>query len=450
MDKTTLRPISGFPELLPGEQITFNRTVATIRKGFEKAGAVPVETPAVERVETLLSKGGIDKEVYGLKRLKDNESNDDSDLALHFDLTVPLARYVAQHQHNLAFPFKRYQIQPVWRGERAQAGRYRQFYQCDIDVIGNGSLSLLHDAEMPLIIFDIFQELDIGKFTIRINNRKVITGFLETVGLRDDRIAPALRAVDELEKRGVSHTTDVLLSLGVPSSDIPKVLTFFGGGVEKGEDVFHYLDSISGGPVFEEGVAELHKVIETIGLLGMPTEYFQVDLSVARGLDYYTGTIYETHLVGHRGIGSICSGGRFDDLASHFTNGQKFPGVGISIGLSRLFPRLIKIGALVADKPTTAHVLIVSADNESTEECLKLATDLRMSGLNTEVFLEQKKLGAKMKYANRTGVRFVIIAGSSEFSSGLFVLRNMETGDQKTIGLDRLGRELKTLMSVQS
>ena len=317
MDKKILQPISGFPELLPGEQITFNRMVSAIRNGFESAGAVPIETPAVERVDTLLKKGGIDKEIYALTRLRETSSTDEKDLALHFDLTVPLARYVAQHKQNLAFPFKRYQIQPVWRGERAQAGRSRQFYQCDIDVIGNGELSLLYDAEMPFVIFNIFRELDFGQFEIRINNRKIIVGFLEMMGVSSEKVPAALKAVDELEKKGIAYTTDNLVALGICESDVPKVLEFFEGG-KSDSDVFDYLEGMDGDERFRNGVSELQKVLEAIETLGMPSEYYRVDLSVARGLDYYTGTIYETHLVGHRGIGSICSGGRFDDLASHF------------------------------------------------------------------------------------------------------------------------------------
>lgn len=442
MNKELLNAISGFPEMLPGEQITFNRIVDTIRKGFESAGAVPIETPAVERVDTLLAKGGVDKEVYGLKRLKADEQSDDNDLALHFDLTVPLARYVAQHKNELTFPFRRYQIQPVWRGERAQAGRYRQFYQCDIDVIGNGDLSILHDAEMPFIIYTIFRQLDIGKFLIRINNRKIITGFLASVGIKNEGIQEALKAVDDLEKKGIADTSQRLEALGISASKVKETLDFF---EKKGsnEEILQYLHTISGDEAFNVGVDELSTVIQAIESLGVPSDYYCIDLSVARGLDYYTGTIYETRLVGQAGIGSICSGGRYDDLASHFSGGAKYPGVGISIGLTRLFPRLLQIGAIKADSPRTADVMIAALDNDHLLDYLKIGAQLRNSGINTEVYLDGKKLGVQMKYANKKGVKYVILIGEDEFSKHTFILRDMNTGDQETLPIENIVEEVK-------
>ena len=442
MSKEILNPISGFPEMLPGEQITFNKIVEVIRKGFESAGAVPIETPAVERVDTLLAKGGIDKEVYGLKRLKEDGNSDDKNLALHFDLTVPLARYVAQHKNELTFPFRRYQIQPVWRGERAQAGRYRQFYQCDIDVIGNGDLSILHDAEMPFVIYNIFRRLDIGKFIIRINNRKIITGFLEYVGVSHDNIQEALNAVDDLEKKGIADTSNRLMGLGVAETDVSKTLEFF---EKKGtnEEVIEYLRTVASSESFVAGVNELAIVVKAIDRLGVPTDYYCIDLSVARGLDYYTGTIYETRLVGQAGIGSICSGGRYDDLAGHFAGGAKYPGVGISIGLTRLFPRLIQIGVIQPDSPRTADIMIASLDSSRSLDYLKVGSNLRNAGINTEVYLDDRKLGAQMKYANKKGVKYVVIIGEEEFSNGTFILRDMSNGEQETYQLLDIVEELR-------
>jgi len=329
--------ISGFPELSPSEQITWNNVISIIKSNYESVGAVPIETAAVERISTLEGKGSNDKEIYALRRLAVNDGeNGEVPLALRFDLTVPMARYVGENSHYLAFPFKRYQMQPVWRGERSQRGRYRQFQQCDIDVIGDGSLSLLNDAEMPVIIFRIFSELKIGKFVISINNRKILTGFLEGIGFAESKVSKVIKIVDNMDKVGLDETTEDLVSLGASLDAVDELVQFFrmeGSTDEK----LGRLQDCSFNETYSKGVSELRDVISYMRMLGLPDEYFKIDVGIARGLDYYTGTVYETRLSSHPGIGSICSGGRYDQLLERLGAKRKMPGVGISIGLSRLF-----------------------------------------------------------------------------------------------------------------
>jgi histidyl-tRNA synthetase len=437
--------ISGFPEFLPGEQITFNQVVEVIRKGFERAGAVPIETPAVERIETLsTAKGNISKEVYGLRRLKAEEGDDATDLALHFDLTVPLARYVAEHANDLAFPFRRYQIQPVWRGERAQAGRYRQFYQCDIDVIGEDELSLLNDAEMPFIIYQIFKELSIGHFQIRLNNRKILQGFLTHVGVAQLEVPNVIGIVDSLEKVGIAQVTEQLTESGLSGTAIQSILEFF-SMKKSNNELLSYLKSLNIQGEFATGLDELMIVLEGIGNLGVPDDYYGIDLSMVRGLDYYTGTIYETRLTGHAGIGSICSGGRYDNLAANFA-GKKYPGVGVSIGLTRLLPKLFELGIIQPSKPTVSSVLVMSLEQDRQQDYLKIGGLLRNAGINTEVYLESKKLAGQMKYANKKGIPFVVIIGQEEFESNTALIRSMKDGDQQSIQIDALVDTLQALI----
>lgn len=420
-------PISGFPEFLPAEQIAFNRVIDTIRRNYELTGAVPIETPAVERTSTLLAKGGNEKEIYGLRRLNADDS-EAKDLALHFDLTVPLARYVAQHQGKLIFPFRRYQIQPVWRGERAQSGRYRQFYQCDIDVIGENELSLLNDAEMPYVIYQIFRELNIGKFLIRINNRKVLKGFLASFGLDEKIIKRAIHIIDSIEKVDEKKTKEDLIGLGVSAIQSNELLDFF-TMTGSTDEILSFLNKKPINETYQEGVQELKQVVDAIRNLGIPDEYFTVDLKIARGLDYYTGTVYETKLINHPEIGSICSGGRYDELTGLFTE-KKYPGVGISIGLTRLLPLLLDAGVIPVPPPTVAPVLVTVLQPEHINKYLNIAATLRASGINTEIFLENKKLNAQMKYANKKGFKLVIVAGDDEFNRSIVMVKNMQTGEQ--------------------
>lgn len=445
MSGFNVQPISGFPEFMPGEQITFNRVVDVIRKGFERSGAVPIETPAVERIETLsTAKGNISKEVYGLRRLRAEEGDDGKDLALHFDLTVPLARYVSQHSNDLAFPFRRYQIQPVWRGERAQSGRYRQFYQCDIDVIGDGELSLLNDAEMPFVIYQIFKELNIGHFYIKINNRKILQGFLLNSGVAQEEIQNVIGIVDAIDKVGISQVREQLSQANLTDEAINSILEFFSMKASS-DELINYLTALNIEGEFATGLDELTTVLKGIDMLGVPSDYYGVDLSMVRGLDYYTGTIYETRLTGHAGIGSICSGGRYEDLASNFA-GKKYPGVGISIGLTRLLPKLFEMGVIKPSKPTVTSVLVMSLEKDRQQEYLRIGGLLRNAGINTEVYLEDKKLAVQMKYANKKGIPFVVIIGQEEFENNVAIIRSMEDGEQQRVEMDELVPKLQILL----
>jgi len=453
MPVITPKPMSGFPELLPAEQIVFNRCLGIVRSTFERYGFAPIETPSVERKDVLASKGGNEKEIYAIARLAAGPGeSSETEFALHFDLTVPLARYVAQHKDKLVFPFRRYQIQKVWRGERPQAGRYRELYQCDIDVIGRGSISLFADAEIPSIIYTIFRDMGIGGFVIRINNRRLLQGFFESTGVSADKNAEVLRTVDALEKIGRDKVIEGLTGkVGIDPAAAEHILAFIADSAETGtNELLRKLHAMvedigTGNERFAQGVEELATVVEGMRSLGVPDEAFQIDLSIARGLDYYTGTVYETKLLAHPDLGSICSGGRYDDLASFFTN-EKLPGVGISIGLSRLVMRLIDVGLLKADTATPAPVLVTSMDMARISDYLKIAATLRASGLGTEVYFEKRGLGDQLKYASRKGFRFAVIAGEDEFKAGRVTVKDLALGAQVSVPQ----AELATWLASQS
>lgn len=432
MDIIVPRSISGFPEWLPEERIVELKLIDIIRSNFERYGFSPIETPAIENKEILLAKGGNDKEIYGLRRLTGDEEEEDREIALHFDLTVPLARYVAQNYQKLSFPFRRYQIQKVWRGERPQSGRFREFYQCDIDVIGDGELSLLTDAEIPSIIYRIFKEMNIGSFIIRINNRKILQGYLQSLEIFDEKIPVVLRLIDKLEKIGVQRVSSELIEITGLSDFSAKQLIEFASLDYSNEQIIKILRDMKVNEMFDLGVRELATVTEHMVALGVPEEYFRISIGAVRGLDYYTGTTYETVHVDHPGIGSICSGGRFDNLASYFTE-KKLPGVGISIGLTRLFSRLLRANILQTGPSTPASVLVTSLDSNRIISYMQIATKLRDAGLNTEVYFEPKKISVQLKYANQKGFAFVVIAGSSEFEKGTVQLKNLKTGEQREI-----------------
>lgn len=446
MATVTPKPMSGFPELLPAEQLVFNRCIDIIRATFERYGFAPIETPSVERKDVLTSKGGNEKEIYALARLAAAPGESaDTDFALHFDLTVPLARYVAQHKDKLIFPFRRYQIQKVWRGERSQAGRYREFYQCDIDVIGRGSLGLLADVEVPSVIYEIFRAMDIGAFQIRVNNRRMVQGFLESIGVTPGQLAETLHAIDDLEKIGRDKVRAALLArAGIGDAQADQVLAFAASAAGlSAEAALAALRALpADNALFAQGLSELTTVVEGVRSLGVPDAYFAIDLTVVRGLDYYTGTVYETRLHAHPDLGSICSGGRYDDLASFFTN-EKLPGVGISIGLSRLVFRLIEAGVLKPGPVTPALALITTMDPAHMHDYLRIASALRAAGVATEVYLERKSLGDQLKYANRKGFRFAVIAGSDEFAVGSVVLRDLATGEQRAVPAASLAAEVQ-------
>ncbi|MGB0848493.1 MAG: histidine--tRNA ligase [Thiolinea sp.] len=440
-----LKNVSGFPEFSPEAQILFNQVVNTIREAYEACGAVPIETSAIERTEHILAKGGNDKEIYGLHRLQDSEGGS-KDYALHFDLTLPLARYVAQNGHRLVFPFKRYQIQPVWRGERAQNKRYRQFYQCDIDVIGDGKLSLLYDAEIPSIIYQIFSALQIGDFIIRINNRKVLKGILNHFGIKgDDNELAAINIIDDLEKVGLDDVSQRLAAMGADSAALAGIVEFFDldGSTQ---DVLNKLQSLDYGELFKEGVAELTTVCSAIADFGVPEQVFKIDLKIARGLDYYTGTVYETQLVANPSIGSICSGGRYENLAENFSK-RAYPGVGISIGLSRLFGELIEKQILNVGPQSIAPVLVTVLDQSCMPRYLEITAQLREAGIKTEIYLEPKKLKNQLAHADKKGIKVALIAGETEFDKDEVQVKDLINQTQESVAADQLVPYIKALLA---
>lgn len=432
MQKVKPSLLRGFDqEYLPQDQLQFNRMVEIIRRNFELYGFLPIETPSAERREVLTSKGGVEKEIYALTRLA--EAGDDEAAtkgALRFDLTVPLARYVAMRERELAFPFRRYQIQRVWRGETPQArkGRFREFYQCDIDVINREKLSYLAEAEIPSVIHSVFKEMAIGEFRIRINNRKVLKGLLHEFRVKDERSAAVLRILDKTEKEDAAKIRADLEHEGVPREASAELVGLI--SERRGTDAT--LSLLNGLKHCAQGLEELRRIVEAIRQFGVPDSAFAVDLGVVRGLDYYTGTVYETTLSAYPELGSICSGGRYDDLASYFTD-TRLPGVGISIGLTRLFSKLKEAGLLRPLARTPAEVLVTVMDAKYLERYLKIAAMLRAAGINTEVYLEPAKLGAQLSYADRKGFRVAVIAGENEFERDVVQLKNLSTQTPRDI-----------------
>ncbi len=422
----------GVMELLPPQQLAFQRMLDTIRRGFERFGFLPVETPAFELSDVLLTKSGgeTEKQVYFVQSTGAIKEGKAPELALRFDLTVPLARYVAQHEHQLNFPFRRYQIQRVYRGERNQKGRYREFYQCDIDVIGKDSLPLAYDAEAPAVIHGIFKELAFGAFTIKINNRKLLRGLLGSLGIADDKQASVLHEVDRLGKMPKDEIVTRLAGEGIEidsavATRLLDLLTASAGDSQAALAALRAFDAPS--PVFTEGLDELQRVYDGTIALGVPPSQLVIDLSIVRGLDYYTGTVYETFLDDHPKLGSICSGGRYENLAGHYTK-SKLPGVGISIGATRLFSQLLEMNVIGASEAAVAQVLILSVDSALTAEYAKMATELRTAGLNVEVYGGDDKLGKQFKYADRAKVPFALIVGSRERDAGVVKVKDFRGG----------------------
>jgi histidyl-tRNA synthetase len=445
MKKVKPALLKGFDqEFLPHEQLQFDALVELIRRNFERFGFLPIETPSAERIEVLTSKGGAEKEIYALSRLAAAEDDEAAAKgALRFDLTVPLARYVAMRERELAFPFRRYQIQRVWRGENPQVkrGRFREFYQCDIDIIGRESLSYLAEAEIPGVIYSVFREMAIGAFRIRINNRKVLKGILRNFEVPGERAPEVLRALDKIDKEDERAILAQLEAQGLSAKAARELHAVIGTKRETNET----LALLGERGYASEGLAELRQMVEAIRLFGVPDAAFAIDLSVVRGLDYYTGTIYETTLVDHPDIGSICSGGRYDDLASYFTN-TRLPGVGISIGLSRLFARLKDANLLRAPAHTPAEVLITTLDPESLERYLRIATTLREQGINTEVYLERAKIGKQFEYANKKGFRVAITAGPDEFGRGTVKVKDLAAQAESDVPLDQVAARVKQML----
>ena len=424
MAKMTPRTLSGFMELLPAPQQQMERMMDILRRTYSLYGFTPLDTPVIEASEVLLAKGGgeTEKQIYRFQK-------GDADLSLRFDLTVPLAKYVALHYNDLSFPFRRYQIGKVYRGERAQRGRFREFYQADIDIIGDGKLDIANEAEIPSIIYQTFTSLGLKRFQIRVNNRKILNGFYAMLGLTEVS-GEIMRTVDKLDKIGPEKVRALLVeNPDISDSDADEILKFIaitGTNTEVLEKLEGYRER---NQVFDEGLSELETVVKYLAAFGVPEDSFAVDLTIARGLDYYTGTVYETTLLDHPEIGSVCSGGRYDNLAEYYTDRQ-LPGVGISIGLTRLFYVLGEQGMLNPDLPTApADVLILPMTEELTP-AIELATRLRTAGIRTQLYTEQKKFKAKMNYADKLGVPYVVFLGEDEIAQGVVACKDMKTGEQ--------------------
>ena len=423
------KTLPGFMELLPKEQILFNKMKEIIQKSYEKYGFLPLDTPIIEDANVLLAKAGgeTEKQIYKFKK-------GENDLALRFDLTVPLAKYVTEYYDKLSFPFKRYQIGKVYRGEKPQRGRYREFYQCDVDIIGDGELSIINDAEIPSIIYNTFKNLGFDDFTICINNRKILNGLFESLGLKNisDEI---LRIIDKIEKIGKDEVKKELL-ISIPEEKVNLIMEFLtinGNNEEK----IQALENLKiDNEIFIQGIEELKKVTKFINIFGVPEENYKIDLTIARGLDYYTGTVYETFLNQYKNLGSVCSGGRYDNLTEYYTE-RKMPGVGISIGLSRLFFQLTDNGIISAEKESITDVLIISMTEEC-EMCAKIAAKIRKENINVQINIEQQKLGKKFKYANNINTRYVIIIGEDEIKNNVLTIKDMISGAQKTVTLDEV------------
>ncbi|GAB6196408.1 histidine--tRNA ligase [Lysobacter xanthus] len=445
------RTPAGVLELLPPDQIAFQRMLDVIRRNFERFGFLPVETPVMELSDVLLTKSGgeTERQVYFVQSTGALEKAGEGlpEMALRFDLTVPLARYVAEHEHDLAFPFRRYQMQRVYRGERQQRGRFREFYQCDIDVIGKDALSVRFDAELPAAIHAVFSELDIGAFTIQLNNRKLMRGFFEQQGVVDPQVqALVLREVDKLDKRGAEYVRETLTGEGFALSPdaVSRILEFVEVRSTSHADAIAVLGRLGAGEGNEaltQGIAELREVLELVRAMGVPETAYALNLSIARGLDYYTGTVYETTLNDYPQIGSICSGGRYENLASHYTK-SKLPGVGISIGLTRLFWQLREAG-LLGPADSTVQVLVTQMDAAHLPQCLAVAAELRHAGFNTEVVMEASKIAKQFRYADRAGIRFVVVMGEDEIAANTVTVKDLRREDQFQVARAELASTLR-------
>ena len=427
MDKIKPRTLSGFMELQPDKQVQMDKMRAVLAETYARYGFTPLDTPAIEAAEVLLAKGGgeTEKQIYRFTK-------GESDLALRFDLTVPLAKYVAANYGQLTFPFRRYQIGKVWRGERAQRGRFREFYQADIDIIGDGALDILNEAEIPAIIYDTFTRLGLHRFRIRVNNRKVLNGFFAILGL-SEQAGDVLRTIDKLDKIGADKVRELLTdTCGVTAEQADEILRFI-ACPGTSADKLAFLEQYRGrNETFDTGLDELRTVVGYLPAFGVPEENFELDLTIARGLDYYTGTVYETVLLDHPEVGSICSGGRYDDLAGYYTN-KSLPGVGISIGLTRLF-YILQEQNMISDAVLTAPAdVLILPMTDDLSAAVSLASMLRAGGLRVQLYSEKKKFNAKIGYADKLGIPFVIFLGEDEIAQNVCALKNMVTGAQEAV-----------------
>ena len=432
--KVIPRTLPGFMELKPNEQILFNQIKENIEESYKRFGFLPLDTPILELSEVLLAKAGgeTEKQIYRFTR--------GDDLAMRFDLTVPLAKYVSKNYGELQFPFRRYQIGKVYRGERPQKGRFREFYQADIDIIGDGELSIMNDAEIPSIIYTTFKNLGFDDFTIRINNRKILNGLFEYLNIVE-LSTEIMRIIDKLEKIGKENVKLELLKLNIEEEIVDKILEFISisGNNEEKIEALEKLNIKN--EVFEKGLFELKEVVKYIRLFGVPEENFSIDLTIARGLDYYTGTVYETFLDNYREIGSVCSGGRYDNLAENYTD-KSLPGVGIAIGVTRLFDQLNDLKLIKTEKESISDVLVISTSDD-VSECLPIANTFRKEGINTEVYMNDKKMKAKFKYADKLKIPYVAIIGEDELKENKVSLKNLVTGKQDTINIQEAVEILK-------
>ena len=435
------RTLSGFMELLPGKQIQFETMLEILRRTYASYGFAPLDTPALEDAQILLAKGGgeTEKQIYRFTK-------GDSDLALRFDLTVPLAKYVALHYSELAFPFRRFQISKVYRGERAQRGRFREFYQADIDIIGDGKLDILNEAEIPAIIYKVFRGFGLSRFQIRVNNRKILNGFYDMLGL-SSRSGDIMRTVDKLDKIGADKVKAILMEdCGLTEEQAEEILTFIAIRGTNAQ-VIAALEGYAGrNEKFDQGLTELKAVTANLSAFGVPEENFAVDLTIARGLDYYTGTVYETTLLDHPEIGSVCSGGRYDNLAGYYID-KSLPGVGISIGLTRLFYVLDEQGLLNPQLPSAPADALVLPMTESAAPAIALAETLRSAGLRVQLYGEQKKFKQKMAYANKLGVPFAVLLGEDELAEGMCSVKDMRTGEQQKLPPESAAAYIKSAVS---
>ena len=436
MKKDIIKPstLPGFMELLPPDQILFNKMLDIIRENYEKFGFLPIDTPVIEKAEVLLAKGGgeTEKQIYRFEK-------GDTDLALRFDLTVPLARYVAQHFSELTFPFRRYHIGKVYRGEKSQKGRFREFYQCDIDIVGNETLGIINDAEIPSVIYSTFKDLGFDSFTIKINNRKVLKGFFLWLGIEDS--TEVLRTIDKLGKIGLEGVKKDLTEQGLDNDTIDRVVEFINIKGTNEEKLQSLKDLGIENDIFNEGLKELTDVNHYVETFGVPKENYIIDLTIARGLDYYTGTVYETFLNDYPNIGSICSGGRYEDLAGFYTK-QKLPGVGISIGLTRLFYQLMEANLIETIDNSLTKIIIIPME-ECLDKAIEAASTLREHNINTQIYTEKGKMGKKFGYADKQNIPYTLIIGTEEVKENKYTLRDMTTGEQSLLPMEELLLRLK-------
>ena len=439
------RTLSGFMELLPEKQVQFDRMMELLRRSYSLYGFTPLDTPIIEASEVLLAKAGgeTEKQIYRFTK-------GDTDLSLRFDLTVPLAKYVALHYAELSFPFRRFQIGKVYRGERAQRGRFREFYQADIDVIGDGRLDITNEAEIPAIIYNTFTALGLRRFQIRVNNRKILNGFYAMLGLTN-KAPDIMRTVDKLDKIGPNKVKELLLAedIGLTGEAADEILKFIAIQGDNGQVLTALEDYRGRNERFDQGLDELTTVVKYLAAFGVPEDHFAVDLTIARGLDYYTGTVYETTMLDHPEIGSICSGGRYDNLAEYYTDKQ-LPGVGISIGLTRLFYVLSEQGMLNGDMNTAPTDVLILPMTDDLSPAISFASRLRQAGIRTQLYTEQKKFKQKMSYADKLGVPYVVFLGEDEVRLGAVSVKDMISGEQNTLPLDQAVVHMKNDLAVRA